>query len=74
MSFIKNISRIGNSNGIIIEKSVLEILDIVESTPLKFTTDGASLTITPLRRAEEIHEILYKFFVKYGETLRELAK
>ncbi len=74
MSFIKNISRIGNSNGIIIEKRVLDMLEIDESTPLKFTTDGVSLTITPVKKAGEIQEILYNIFVKYGETLRELAK
>ncbi|MCX6644961.1 MAG: AbrB/MazE/SpoVT family DNA-binding domain-containing protein [bacterium] len=74
MAFIKNISRIGNSNGIIIEKRVLDILDIDEETPLKFTTDGTSLVITPLRRHRSLQEILFKNFIKYGETLRDLAK
>lgn len=74
MSFIKTISKFGNSHGLIIEKRVLQMLDIDENTPLKITTDGDSLIITPVWKTRSIQDIIQKNFVKYGETLRELAK
>lgn len=47
---IKKLTVIGNSLGIIIEKPILDLLNIVRDTPLEVTTDGKRLIITPLEK------------------------
>ncbi len=41
---IKTLTTHGNSAALIIDKPILELLDISSSTPLKLVTDGKSLT------------------------------
>ncbi|MBF0207994.1 MAG: AbrB/MazE/SpoVT family DNA-binding domain-containing protein [Oligoflexia bacterium] len=45
----KKLSVIGNSFGLIINRPILEILDIDESTDLDISTDGNKLIIEPVR-------------------------
>ena len=45
----KNLSAIGNSLGIVIEKPILELLNITRDTELEVTTDGSRLIIAPVR-------------------------
>jgi antitoxin MazE len=40
---IKKLARHGNSLALVIEKEILEILNIDAETPLEISTDGASL-------------------------------
>jgi antitoxin component of MazEF toxin-antitoxin module len=47
---VKNLKQIGNSYGVIIEKPILELLNITPETPLEISTDGQSLSIRPLHR------------------------
>lgn len=47
---IKRLSRHGNSLALVIEKGVLDLLNIHPDTPLEITTDGARLVITPRRK------------------------
>lgn len=44
---LKTLSRHGNSYALVIEKSILDLLNIKLDTQLDVTTDGQSLTITP---------------------------
>ncbi len=46
----KKLSAIGNSLGIIIEKPILELLDIDRDTELDVKTDGERLVIEPVRK------------------------
>lgn len=48
----KNLSAIGNSLGIVIEKPILELLNITRDTELEITTDGSRLIIEPVRTGE----------------------
>lgn len=45
----KKLTAIGNSLGIIIERPILELLDIDKDTPLEVKTDGEALVIRPVR-------------------------
>jgi hypothetical protein len=44
---------------LVIDKPILEILNIAPDTPLKITTDGRSLTITPSRRGDRASALTY---------------
>ena len=46
---IKRLTAIGNSLGLIIERPILELLDIDKDTPLEVRTDGEVLIISPQR-------------------------
>jgi len=48
----KNLSAIGNSLGLVIEKPILELLNITRDTELEVTTDGTRLIVEPIRDAE----------------------
>ena len=46
---IKNLTSIGNSLGLIIDKPILELLRIDKDTPLEVVTDGTGLIIRPVQ-------------------------
>ncbi len=48
---IKNLTAIGNSLGVIIDKPILELLNITKDTLLDVRTDGDGLIIRPIRDA-----------------------
>ncbi len=74
---IKHLTRHGNSLALVIEKGVLELLEIKADTPLSITTDGRCLVITPVRdpeRQKRFRAALEKGNRKYGRILRRLAE
>ncbi|BCV23824.1 hypothetical protein [Gelria sp. Kuro-4] len=74
---IKTLTAHGNSAALIIDKPILELLGITLDTPLKVSTDGKSLIISPLRDAERearFKTILEKINREHGATLRKLAE
>jgi antitoxin MazE len=48
----KKLSVIGNSLGLVIEKPILELLNITRDTELEPTTDGTCLIVEPVREVE----------------------
>lgn len=46
---IKKLSAVGNSLGLIIDRPILELLDITKDTLLEVKTDGEALIIRPAR-------------------------
>jgi len=46
---IKKLTPIGNSLGLIIDRPILNLLDIDRDTELEITTDGETLMIQPVR-------------------------
>lgn len=46
---IKRLTRHGNSLALVIDKGVLDLLEIGEETPLSITTDGKCLVIAPVQ-------------------------
>jgi antitoxin MazE len=72
---VKNLSAVGNSLGLIIEKPILELLKIEKDTPLEITTDGRSLIITPTGsgRRDRLRAISERMMTEHAETFRKLA-
>ena len=73
---VKKLSRIGNSLGLVIERPILDLLNVDESTPPEITTDGDVLTIRPIRDAHRsrVRASAKQAMVAHRETLTKLAK
>ena len=73
----KTLIKHGNSLALVIDKPILEMLDISSDTPLEVTTNGDRLMITPVRdkaRQNKISASLAKINRKYGNDLKRLAE
>jgi len=73
---IKKLSAVGNSLGLIIERPILELLDITKDTPLEVKTDGEALIIRPakLSKKERVREATKRMMSVHDATLQKLAK
>jgi antitoxin component of MazEF toxin-antitoxin module len=73
---IKRLTRQGNSRALIIDKTIRELLQIEDDTPLALRIEGDSLIVSPVRKEarkrirrqvmDEIHE-------EHGPALKKLA-
>jgi antitoxin component of MazEF toxin-antitoxin module len=72
----KKLSAIGNSLGIVIEKPILELLDIDRETELEMRTDGQRLIIEPVGGAKRatVRAAARRAMAAHDATLRKLAK
>ena len=78
-AMIKKLVRHGNSRALIIDKPVLELIGASEDSEFTITTDGRSLTITPVSSAEEERRIAFEYAAeealkKYGTTFKRLSE
>lgn len=73
---IKKLTTVGNSLGLIIERPILELLDITKDTVLEIRTDGEALIIRPakLTKKERVRESTKRMMAIHDETLKKLAK
>ena len=74
---MKKLSTVGNSLGLIIERPILELLDITKDTPLEVKTDGEALIIRPIRTAPLMDRALStadRLMDAHEETFRKLAE
>ena len=73
---VKKLTAIGNSLGIIIERPILELLDIDKTTELEIKTDGEGLLIRPLKRGRKnrIKQSVRKMIDIHDATLKKLAQ
>jgi antitoxin component of MazEF toxin-antitoxin module len=71
----KKLSAVGNSYGLVIEKPILELLNIDRDTELEMSTDGERLIIEPIRKGvKNIRASAAKIMKKHDATFRKLAK
>lgn len=73
---LKKLTRHGNSLALVIDKGVLELLNIDDQTLLEISTDGTLLLVSPVRdenRKRQFQEALEKANAKYGHALKRLA-
>jgi len=73
----KTLIKHGNSLALVIDKPILELLQITAETPLELTTDGDRLLISPVRdqdRQARLRVSLAKMNCKYGDDLKRLAE
>lgn len=74
---IKRLTKHGNSLALVIDRGVLDLLDIDGDTPLSLTTDGKCLIITPVRepqRKKRFRAALTEGNRRYGKMLKRLAE
>lgn len=73
---IKKLSAVGNSLGFIIERPILELLNITKDTPLDVKTDGEALIIRPLKasKMDRVIAAADGLMDAHEETFRKLAK
>ena len=73
---IKHLTKHGNSLALVIDRAVLELLEIDTATPLSLTTDGKCLVVAPVRdakRQEVFRAALEEGNRRYGKMLKRLA-
>lgn len=74
---VKKLTRQGNSAALIIDKPILDLLDINQDTELKVTVNGRQLIIEPLSEREmnaRVDEAIVRTGRKYADGFRRLAK
>jgi len=73
---IKKLTSIGNSLGLIIERPILDLLGIDNTTELEIKTDGEGLSIRPVRKShrERVLDSANRMMDVHDETLKKLAK
>ena len=72
----KKLTKHGNSLALIIDRGVLDLLNINDDTPLDVSTDGDVLIVTPVRgtdRRKAFQSALEKTNKRYGRLLKRLA-
>lgn len=73
----KTLIKHGNSLALVIDKPILELLQITADTQLELSTNGDVILITPVRdkqRQRRLKASLEKINQKYGDDLERLAK
>jgi len=73
----KTLIKHGNSLALVIDKPILELLQISADTPLELTNNGDVLMISPIRnkaRQKKLRIALDKINRKFGDDLKRLAE
>ena len=73
---IKRLTKHGNSMALVIDRGVLNLLEIDADTPLNITTDGKCLVVSPVRdlaRQKKFRAALEEGNRRYGKALKRLA-
>ena len=76
---IKKLVRHGNSRALIIDKPILELIGANENSEFTITTNGTSLTITPVNSAEEERRLAFEYALEdanraWGGALKRLSE
>jgi len=74
---VKHLTKHGNSLALVIDRGVLDLLDIDAETPLAVTTDGKCLIVTPVRdpqRQRRFRAALKEVNRRYGRALKRRAE
>jgi len=73
----KRLMRSGNSLALVIDRPLLEALEIDADTELELSTDGDVLVVTPLRdpkHRNRVAELVAEAHEQYGGVFRHLAE
>lgn len=74
---VKHLTKHGNSLALVIEKPILDLLNIGADTLLEVSTDGTSLKLVPVTdadRRQTFEAALARTNQKYGKVLKKLAE
>ena len=74
---VKRLTKHGNSLALVIDKPILELLNIDQETPLEVSTDGKKLTIAPAHvsaRRKKFDNAQSLAHRRYGRAFKRLAE
>jgi antitoxin component of MazEF toxin-antitoxin module len=74
---VKKLIRHGNSAALVIDKPIMEMLNITSDTFFELSTDGKNLILSPqntLAQESDILESLKRINKKYGNVLKKLGE
>jgi len=74
---IKKLIQHGNSAALILDKPILDLLNMSLDTPVEITTDGKNLILSPQKdasREKDILDSLKKINQKYQHVLKKLGE
>ncbi|MGD0138025.1 MAG: AbrB/MazE/SpoVT family DNA-binding domain-containing protein [Tepidisphaeraceae bacterium] len=74
---LKHLTRQGNSLAIIIDRPILDMLEIDEKTPLKLTSDGRKIILEPVSEKEieqRFSAVASKVEKRFGRMFKRLAE
>ena len=74
---VKRLIQHGNSAALIIDKPIMEMLNITNDTTFKLSTDGKNLILSPQvenYQEKNIIQSLEKINKKYGKVLKKLGE
>ncbi len=72
---VKKLTKHGNSYALIIDKPIMELLNITPESPLEISTDGKSLIIRPVAaRQEKFDKALDETCKQYHDAFKKLAE
>ncbi|MCL2196571.1 MAG: AbrB/MazE/SpoVT family DNA-binding domain-containing protein [Treponema sp.] len=74
---LKRLIQHGNSVALVIDKPIMEMLNITNETSFELTTDGKNIILSPqndLSRESNIINSLEKINKKYGAVLKKLGE
>ena len=73
----KTLIKHGNSLALVIDKPILEMLQISADTPLELTSNGDAILVSPVRnkaRQRKLGKSLDKINKQFGDDLKRLAQ
>jgi len=74
---IKNLVKHGNSTALILDRSILDLVNIDPTQPVEISTDGRRLIIAPVSdpdRQKKFRAAMEAVNKKHGRTLKRLAE
>jgi antitoxin MazE len=74
---VKTLTRLGNSSALIIDRPIMDLLEIDGQTPLKITVEGRRIIVEPLtaeERAAHFKGVMEETGQKHAELFKRLAK
>ena len=76
IAMTKKLVQHGNSAALILDKPILELLNVTMDTPLEVSTDGQSIVISPIKEhsEQEFLASLDRINARFSITLERLAK
>lgn len=75
---VKTLRRVGNSNALLLDKPILELLGLSEGSKVNLTVTNGALVVTPVNPApvdaEQFQTCLDRVVKEWGDVLEKLAK
>jgi antitoxin component of MazEF toxin-antitoxin module len=74
---VKKLSKHGNSLALVIDRSILDLLEIDEETALEISTDGEALIVAPVKdkkRQKKFEQAMAASIERFDKTYKRLAE